>query len=105
MRNDLQEVINNNTGEVINMINIRNWAKLLETATVELRNFELTLFSYALSQGGDIVISKKTMQKITGTGVQNVYLQLKKVDFKGLAELDHVDSVVYTLKINGIEEL
>jgi hypothetical protein len=86
-------------------MNVRNWAELLETATKELKNFELTLYCYALSQGGNIVISKKTMQEITGTGVQNVYLQLKKVDFKGLATLEQVHGTVYTLKINGIEEL
>ncbi|MCC9294452.1 hypothetical protein LN736_06220 [Clostridium sp. WLY-B-L2] len=101
----MQTMINKKTGEIYNLINVRNWAELLETATRELKNFELKLFTYALSQGGNIVISKKNMQAITGTGVQNIYLQVKKVDFKGLAELDKVDGTVYTLKINGIEEL
>jgi len=75
---------------------------LLERASFELGHFELRLFVYALSYGGSVVISKKTMCKVTGTGINNVNKQLSKLDFKGMAELDIIEGTVYFLNVLNI---
>lgn len=59
---------------------------MFERASFELGNFELRLFVYALSNGGKVVISKKTMCKLTSTQINNVNKHLAVLDFKGMAE-------------------
>lgn len=78
--------------------NIKN---LLDEACRELGNFELRLFIYAAANGGNAVISKKIMCKLTGTGINNVNKQLVKLNFKGIAELDLIEGTVFTLRILG----
>lgn len=79
----------------------RNLYNLLDVACKELGNFELRLFVYAVAYGGNTVISKKTMCKLTGTGINNVNKQLAKLDFKGMAELDVIEGTVFTLRLLG----
>jgi hypothetical protein len=74
---------------------------LLDRACYELDNFELRLFVAAVANGGEVVLSKKTICKMTGTQIRNVNLHFKKVDFKGLAELDLIDGTVYRLTVAG----
>jgi hypothetical protein len=77
--------------------------ELLEKASFELGHFELRMFTYAMGNGGTVVISKKTMCKITDTGINNVNKQLSKLDFKGMAKLDVIDGTVFTLTITTEE--
>jgi hypothetical protein len=74
--------------------------KLIQEGCRNLGHFELRLYCYAVVNGGQIVISRKTMENLTGTGKNNVNKQLAKADFKGMAELDLIEGTVYTLKIN-----
>ena len=78
-----------------------NISELLERASFELGDFELRLFVYALSYGGSVVISKKTMCRLTATKINNVNKHLAVLDFKEMAELDLVDGTVFTLRIIG----
>lgn len=66
-----------------------------------LGHFELRLYCYCLGNGGQVVISKKTMCALTGTKIHNVNKQLAKADFKGLCELDLIEGTVFTLRILG----
>jgi hypothetical protein len=81
-------------------ITVEQMKSLLEKACFELGHFELRLFAFALSNGGSVVISKKTMCKITDTGINNVNKQLFKLNLKGMADLDILEGSVYTLTVN-----
>ena len=83
-------------------LNVEQVELLLNTASFELGHFELRLFVYALSYGGSVVISKKTMCKVTDTGINNVTKQLAKLDFKEMAVLDLFEGTVYTLNVLNI---
>lgn len=85
-------------------LTVQQVESLLERASFELGHFELRMFVYALSNGGSIVISKKTMCKVTGTGINNVNKQLAKLDFKGMAELDVIEGTVFTLRITEVQD-
>lgn len=83
-------------------LNVEQLELLLNKASFELGHFELRLFLYALSYGGSVVISKKTMCKVTDTGINNVNKQLSKLDFKEMAVLDLFEGTVYTLNVLNI---
>jgi hypothetical protein len=74
--------------------------ELLGRASFELGHFELRMFVYAMGNGGKVIISKKTMCKVTDTGINNVNKQLSKLDFKEMAELDVIDGTVFILTVN-----
>ncbi|APM37973.1 hypothetical protein [Clostridium kluyveri] len=80
-------------------VSVMGKESLLERASFELGNFELRLFVYALSNGGTVVLSKKTMCALTSTKINNVNKQLKTLDFKGIAELDLIEGTVFTLRV------